>query len=266
MLLKVILFSFSVLAVSSKSVPGYFGDNFEELTRDREGFITGGQDAASGQFPHAVSIRTTANSHFCGGFILTNRWVGTAAHCTLNRTPESVWIIVGALLLSSGGTNVFTNRIVNHPDFYPLDEAGDIGLLETRDPIIFSATAAPILLGSNHIGPGVVATAIGWGRTFHGADTFPDTLQWLTMHTITNEDCYQRLPSNDAHILQDNMVCVLTEPGKGVCQGDSGGALFVGNTAIGVASWIIAPCGQAFPDMFTRISTYYNWLLVQMET
>ncbi|XP_059622758.1 chymotrypsin-2-like [Phlebotomus argentipes] len=266
MFLKATLFSLSVLAVSSKSVPGYFGDNLEELTRGWEGFIVGGQDAASGQFPHTVSIRTTANTHFCGGFILTNRWVGSAAHCTLNRTPESTWIIVGALLLSSGGTNVFTNRIVNHPDLYPWDEAGDISLLQTRDPIIFSATAAPLVLGSNHIGPGVVATVSGWGRTAHGADAFPDTLQWINTHTITNEECYQRLPSNDAHILQDNMVCTVTQAGEGMCQGDSGGALFVGNTVIGVVSWGIAPCGQGFPDVFTRISTYYNWLLIQMES
>lgn len=45
-----------------------------------EGVIVGGSTATSGQFPHQVSLRSSGNAHFCGGFIINNRWVGSAAH------------------------------------------------------------------------------------------------------------------------------------------------------------------------------------------
>jgi secreted trypsin-like serine protease len=45
-----------------------------------EGVIVGGSNAGTTQFPHQVSLRSGANAHFCGGFIINNRWVGSAAH------------------------------------------------------------------------------------------------------------------------------------------------------------------------------------------
>lgn len=46
-----------------------------------EGRIVGGSTAAAGQFPHMASLRTSGNTYFCGGFIINNRWAGSAAHC-----------------------------------------------------------------------------------------------------------------------------------------------------------------------------------------
>lgn len=48
-----------------------------------EGFIVGGSTAAAGQFPHMASLRSTGNTHFCGGFIINNRWIGSVAHCKI---------------------------------------------------------------------------------------------------------------------------------------------------------------------------------------
>ncbi|GAB0090075.1 hypothetical protein DMENIID0001_047410 [Sergentomyia squamirostris] len=250
--------------VTCRQIP-YFEGNLNYSNNGWEGFIVGGQYASSGQFPHVVSIRNTTNVHFCGGSVVTNRWVMSAAHCTLNRSPESTWIVVGALQLSTGGTNVYTVRIVNHPDFYPLDEAGDISLLQTRDSIVFSATVSPINLGSNHIGPGVVTTVAGWGRTGH-SDPFPDTLKWINKNTISNAECIVRMPGTSGDIVQGNTLCTVNGPGEGMCGGDSGGALFIGNTAIGIVSWGIAPCGQGYPDAFARVSTHYNWLLTHINS
>lgn len=51
------------------------------IDQEWEGVIVGGSTAATGQFPHQVSLRSSGNAHFCGGFVINNRWVGSAAHC-----------------------------------------------------------------------------------------------------------------------------------------------------------------------------------------
>lgn len=43
---------------------------FSDFLIEREGRIVGGSNAALGQFPYQVSLRTAANSHFCGGSII----------------------------------------------------------------------------------------------------------------------------------------------------------------------------------------------------
>ncbi|GAB0090078.1 hypothetical protein DMENIID0001_047440 [Sergentomyia squamirostris] len=226
---------------------------------DWEGFIVGGQNAAAGQFPHVVSLRSTANNHFCGAFIVNNNWVVSAAHCTINRTPANTWIVVGALQLSTGGTNVFTSAIANHPGYVGATLANDISCLQTRDTLTFSGTIQPLTMGDQFIGGEVQATAAGWGRVGTNLP-LANHLQWLNVQTITNLACRNAHSAHNAQFVHDNTICTFTRAGEGMCNGDSGSALFIGNNAIGVVSWGIA-CAQGFPDNFARVSSHRTWLV-----
>lgn len=62
----------------------------------RSGRIVGGNPAEPGQFPHQVSLQTVGNFHFCGGSIVNNRWILTAAHCTYEETADRFLIGVGS--------------------------------------------------------------------------------------------------------------------------------------------------------------------------
>ncbi|XP_055705681.1 chymotrypsin-2-like [Phlebotomus papatasi] len=254
-----------VCLIALLCVAGVFSRTLESPETDPawaanwEGFIVGGQNAVAGQFPHVVSLRSTANSHFCGAFIVNNRWVVSAAHCTISRNPGNTWIVVGALQLSSGGTNVGTSRIENHPDYSGITLANDVCALQTQNTITFSNTVQPLSMGSTHIGGGAQATAAGWGRIGHNLP-LANTLQWLNVQTITNEDCRNRHSAINALRVHDNTICTFTRQGEGMCNGDSGSALFIGNSAIGIVSWGI-PCAQGFPDNFARVSSHRNWLI-----
>ena len=82
----------------------------------RNGRIVDGTEAIEGQFPYQVSLRSTNNRHFCGGFIISSRWIGSATHCTIYETPSRMIAVVGALFLTTGGLVHRVSKIINHPD------------------------------------------------------------------------------------------------------------------------------------------------------
>lgn len=88
-----------------------------------EGRIVGGQTAVPGQFPYIVSIRNLNNFHFCGGTIISSRFVVSAAHCfESTTTARNTVIVVGAHHISNDGTKITLDRIVSHPDYNKLGQ------------------------------------------------------------------------------------------------------------------------------------------------
>jgi trypsin len=130
-----------------------------------EGRIVGGSNAASGQFPYQVSMRSAANSHFCGGSIINSRWALCAAHCTIGRTTANTRVVVGTHLMNSGGVSHTTSQIVNHPSYSGITLANDISVVQTEAAITFTGLVQPIGLAADFTGGGVTATASGWGQT-----------------------------------------------------------------------------------------------------
>lgn len=130
--------------------------------------IIGGTAALPHQFPHQVSLRRRRDrQHICGGSIITNHWILTAAHCNIDKTPENMQVWSGAITPRDGDPHEISH-IIDHPAYDRNERQNDIALLLLSTPIIFSRRALPIQLPQEDIPEGATnlpALVSGWGLT-----------------------------------------------------------------------------------------------------
>ncbi|XP_019548753.3 chymotrypsin-2-like [Aedes albopictus] len=236
-----------------------FGGVLPDQYADWEGFIVGGSNAGEGQFPYQVSLRSAANAHFCGGSIINNNWVLSAAHCTVGRTTANTIVVAGTLLLNAGGERHPSSQIINHPQYSSLTLANDVSVVRVATPFVFTGTIASVALEENFVNTASNAQASGWGQTSNPG-SIPNHMQWVNVDIISLEECRSRHNVVNAARVHDTTICSSSPTGIGMCMGDSGGPLSHGGRQQGIVSWGIA-CAQGFPDVFARVSSHRAWIL-----
>ncbi|GJQ80523.1 hypothetical protein Trydic_g12414 [Trypoxylus dichotomus] len=217
--------------------------------------VVGGSTATSGAYPFIVSLRSSSNSHFCGGSILSEQWILSAAHCLVSISASSITAVVGSNTLSSGGNRHTASKLVVHQNYDEQMIANDVGVVQLSNPIVYSSSVAPVPLSSERVGA-VSAVLIGWGTTILGG-FIPNDLQQLPTNTLTVTDCQSYWGSN----VSGNQICALSRAGQGACHGDSGGPLVQASdfVQVGIVSFGF-PCAQGYPDVYTRVSSYSSWI------
>lgn len=193
--------------------------------------IIGGENAKEGQFPYQVSLRSALNGqHFCGGSILTQRFILTAAHCSqgIYGVPLIVDAVVGALRLKSGGVTLKLSKITPHQNYNAKLLQNDISLILTKQDIIFTNSINAIALPKNDVEGSTPLLLSGWGRDQYPANKpLPDNLQYTNPTALSKEACKERFEGHEARdYLYNGVVCSTNAQNVGACHGDSGNSYF----------------------------------------
>lgn len=160
---------FGALSVIFGSTVCFRLEAVSEAEPDR---IIGGSVARPGQFPFQISLRgrrivngTVIFRHRCGGSIISDRWIITAAHCNQREfvNASNSVIVVGAHHIANDGETYQVERIVNHAGYNNVSLQNDISVVFTTRPIQFSATVRPIDVCGKVIGAAEPSIVSGWG-------------------------------------------------------------------------------------------------------
>jgi len=203
----------------------------------------------------------------CGGSLIGNDVILTAAHCT----PGSKFSVrIGSNHVDKG-VLIGTKRTVRHPNYNENTDEFDIAIVFLKNSITSLSLNIPLVrLNSNSSYPvaGSSVVVMGWGATAHGGgeSSFQEDLQEVGLEVISNYECDNFKIGRDSYkgLIYENMLCTYTE-GKDACQGDSGGPLIVqGNTPeediqVGIVSWG-KRCAE-LPGVFSRVSEAYSWMV-----
>lgn len=214
--------------------------------------IKNGYYAAEGQFPYQVYLsllNTTGGYNHCGGSIIDNEWVLTAAHCTENL--KSVTVKYGSINRNAEqfSHKVQPENVFSHPQYDDKFFENDIALIRTPH-VEFSERVQKVALADRDKEyANAWGIASGWGRTENGRTEF---LKFVEQQILPQDKCFEEFGYKTRTIL-----CVNTADGKSPYFGDSGGPLVTidDHKLVGVCS-----SGTGQVGIFNKVSYQRDWI------
>jgi len=223
--------------------------------------IVGGEEAIPHSWPWQVSLRNPSYWHFCGGTIISKRWVVTAAHCVPDGDASGLTVMVGDHDQdeSDGETRLDVKRIIVHENYNTQNMQNDIALIELDEDVPWGQYVAPACLPSTNVAVDQECVVTGWGETEGTGDS--TKLQQVKVPVLSNSECQS---SYGSYITNVNVCAGYDEGGKDSCQGDSGGPMVCRPTGVyvlhGVVSWGAGCADAGYPGVYARVSELVGWI------
>ncbi|MEE1675577.1 serine protease [Agarivorans aestuarii] len=235
-------------------------------------FIVGGNDAPT-NYPWMAQVFLGTSR--CGGVLIGEHWVLTAAHCTydasrLDRTiaASQVTVLLGNYQFanSSHPDTLQVSEVYQHPNYVSPSDSGpaydyDVSLLRLAEP----QSITPVILNANKVtdalNVGGFMSVVGFGRTNTDPlnPIYPDVLQQGNLSLMSESRCEDEWSASS---ITEQMFCAYGT-NQDACSGDSGGPVFIEeqeqHRLLGLVSWGNLSC-QGSAGVYADIGTVCTWI------
>jgi len=231
--------------------------------------IVGGEVAQPGEWPwivvHSHGVTDGSQQGGCGGTLVADNWVVTAAHCFYDNAGTQVVfantmsVVIGEhTIRTAQGSNILSDNdefdttlkrknleietMIIHENYKSTEQDHDIALLKLKEKLDLSVYMPACLPPAGKSWVDSAAWVYGWGTLFSGAEDISYILRETSQTIISNTACEQGsgminstnpdtgvtslVSASMQGTLTDNMLCG-EKAGKDSCQGDSGGPFTV---------------------------------------
>lgn len=254
--------------------------------------IFGGNESILGTWPWMVALgyqEVNGNSNelhwLCGGSLITNTHILTAAQCVVNRkTVRLTMARLGDLDLDNNVTDGATpldvpiDDIIMHEMYNPRENTNDIAIVKLKNSVSYAEfiqpICLPIQLDMKHINmTNPMPFIVGWGSTqelFFSSESRNTAMMEVQIPLTDIEKCKEAYASG-YNVIDDRVLCAgYQEGGKDSCDGDAGGPLMWPKEnqfyLMGIVSYGFISCGEANrPGVYTRVTSFVDWIVEKIN-
>lgn len=245
--------------------------------------IVNGDPIGISQAPWQVALVSSGvadnyNAQFCGGSLVSATHVVTAAHCVPGLAPSGVEILAGVGNLNESTTRIAVAGITSHPSYNAATTENDIAVITLQTPVTLDGTLRGVIAlpppapagGTTWPATGESVWVSGWGALASGG-SYPTQLQGVTVGVLADPSspvCGSYPDPVGGTFQPATMLCAgAVSPNRDSCQGDSGGPAAIDRsgtwTLAGVVSWGYGCADPSYPGIYSRVTTYREWVLAQ---
>jgi len=232
--------------------------------------IVGGADADECEWKWQVGLMNTwGTKPWCGGTLISDDWVFTAAHCVAGERASRLKVVAGQHKISKNSGNEQyrgVSKIVSHKSYNSRTMTHDYALLKLESPMNFNqCVGAACLPTKGDVTGGETCWITGWGTLSSGGRQ-PDVLQEVSVQVLSIDAC--RSSGYKSSEIYDDMLCAQGTNSKGqttdACQGDSGGPLVCEQDGVwrlfGATSWGYGCASTRYPGIWARVADVLDWV------